>query len=243
MRVGKTFLGAAGVLGVAAVLFLTLAATPSPSQDEDEYVGSDFCAECHVDQWEKFQGTVHDDTLDYMADMPAGVGGCEACHGPGLTHVELASGEEPGFREAIRNEPGPETCFQCHAEQRGEFSLTERHPVIEGLMECSDCHDPHGSLSSEFAVAAPNDNCTSCHMDKAGPWVFPHATSEVEGCTSCHQPHGSVNPHMLPYREIALTCLSCHSAQPAFHTLPAFSECNACHVQIHGSNVDPLFLE
>lgn len=243
MRAGKTFLGVVTAVGTVTVLSLTLAAAPSPSQEEEEYVGSDFCAECHVDQWEKFQGTVHDDTLAYMADMPDGVGGCEACHGPGLTHVELAGGEEPGFREAIDGGPEPDSCFQCHAEQRGEFSLTERHPVIEGLMECSDCHDPHGSLRSELAVAESNESCTTCHTDKAGPWVFPHPPGEVESCTTCHQPHGSVNPHLLPYREITFTCLSCHTAQPAFHTLPGFAECNACHVQIHGSNLDPFFLE
>lgn len=244
-RSGGKFLAAVGVFGAAVLMFAALAA-PSAPQEEAFYVGSEFCAECHVDQFEKFQGNAHDNLLAYIEeqdDEPSGVGGCEACHGAGSLHVELAGTEEPGFRLAMNGSPDPDACWQCHSDVRGQFSLPERHPVEQGFMVCSDCHDPHDATNRSFLNLAGNATCTECHMEKQGPWVFPHRVQEVEGCTACHQPHGSVNAHLLPFREIRYTCLGCHTGAPTFHRLPGFEECTACHAQIHGSNTDPYFLD
>lgn len=281
-------------LAVGAVALVLLWAPPVWSQEEPEYVGSDLCQECHADQWESFEGSVH-----YAVTLEGDeeIGGCEACHGPGLTHAELAGTEEPGFREAIisfkKEDPwvesgqclqchaeqpaqqhfefsehslagvdcaechdahqplaveaglkmeDPQLCFSCHGDQRGQFRLTERHPVTEGVMGCTDCHNPHGSSNRVQLARMENDSCTSCHVDKEGPWAFPHVAVEAENCSICHQPHGSVNPHMLTHREIRFTCFQCHTVQPGFHVQPGFAECNACHAQIHGSNLDPFFL-
>jgi len=236
--------GLAALSGAAGLLFVSLAAVaPAQEQDPPEYVGGDLCAECHVEQASRLEGTVHADLLEFLGDEPVGVGGCEACHGPGMLHAMMAGTEDPGFRDAFVVKPDPDGCFGCHLDVRGQFSLPERHAVLQGFMECSDCHDPHGSFNSVLRAEAHNATCTDCHADKEGPWVFPHASAEVEGCTVCHEPHGSVNPHMLPFREVALTCLSCHASQPPWHSQPNFSECTSCHVQIHGSNLDKHFLQ
>lgn len=237
----KTLLGL-GAAGVGAAILL-VAGAPSPAQEQAEYVGSDLCAECHVDQWDKFEGTVHQDVLSYVAEDDQGLGGCEACHGPGSLHVELAGGMEPGFLDAIDGEPGPEACSNCHTDVVAQFSLTERHPVMEGFMACADCHEPHGSSEPSLLADTVNETCSECHADKAGPWVFPHPVVEAEGCVACHQPHGSVNPHMLPFREVGFVCLSCHTFQPSFHVVTNVFECTSCHYSIHGSNLDPFFLE
>lgn len=233
--------GFTGLLLAGAIFFMVGA--PSPAQEQPEYVGEDLCAECHTDQWDKFEGTVHQDVLYYQSFDPTGGAGCEACHGPGSLHVELAGGQEPGFLEAIDAEPDPDTCANCHTDVMAQFNLTERHPVVEGFMTCSDCHDPHASSEPSFLRAALNETCTDCHTDKQGPWVYPHPPQEVDGCVACHQPHGSVNPHMLPFREVTFTCLGCHTVQPTFHAMPAFAECTSCHYAIHGSNLDPYFLD
>src|SRR5512146_1383722 len=39
----------------------------------------------------------------------------------------------------------PEVCFSCHKEQRGQIDRPSHHPIPEGKMACSDCHNPHGS--------------------------------------------------------------------------------------------------
>ena len=58
LRIRRVLLSLGG-LACATGVFL-LAAAPSPPQEEPEYVGSAFCAECHVDAWEEFDGSVHD---------------------------------------------------------------------------------------------------------------------------------------------------------------------------------------
>jgi hypothetical protein len=63
--------------------------------------------------------------------------GCESCHGPGSLHAKAGGGRD----NIVNPNSSPETCFQCHLDKRGEFSLRNAHPVLSGKMSCSDCHD------------------------------------------------------------------------------------------------------
>lgn len=192
------------------------------TESADEMAGQ--CLECHTQQ----PGQQHFGTSLHLS---VGVS-CSECHS---TH-------QPREVAAALEAPEPNLCYQCHGDKRAQFNLTERHPVDTGFMTCSDCHTPHGSPNRTALVAAENATCVDCHTDKEGPWVFPHPAAETDGCVVCHQPHGSVNPHMLNYREMRFNCLQCHTTQPGFHVQPGFAECTACHAQIHGSNLDPFFL-
>jgi predicted CXXCH cytochrome family protein len=94
---------------------------------------------------------------------------------------------------------------------------------------------------------AGNFTCAKCHLEKEGPFVFPHVAAEAEGCATCHEPHGSVTPHLLVRADISLVCYQCHQAPfglapPSFHREDARGVCTECHVQIHGSNLDPKFM-
>lgn len=182
------------------------------------------CLDCHVERG----GQEH-----YTTSLHLSVGvACTECHN---THQAR---DVPASLEA----PEPTLCYECHGDKRAQLNLTERHPVDSGFMTCSDCHTPHGSPNQTALVAAESAVCADCHTDKHGPWVFAHPPAETDGCVACHEPHGSVNAHMLNYREMRFNCLQCHTSQPGFHVQPGFSECTACHTQIHGSNLDPFFL-
>src|SRR5580704_14090791 len=37
-----------------------------------------------------------------------------------------------------------ELCYSCHAPVRAEFDMPAKHRVNEGVMQCTDCHNPHG---------------------------------------------------------------------------------------------------
>jgi DmsE family decaheme c-type cytochrome len=102
-----------------------------------------------------------------------------------------------------------DVCGTCHQQIRAATFKPSHHPIIEGKVKCSDCHNPHGSLSPSM-VKQPtiNDQCYSCHADKRGPYVFNHPPVE-ENCATCHNPHGSVHGKLLNEQAPNL-CQDCH---------------------------------
>jgi len=165
-------------------------------------------------------------------------------------------GSESGGSAQFIINPGqdPSACFKCHLEVQGEFMLPQHHPVIEGHMNCVQCHDPHGAdlfkPAGGLAMAQANENCAQCHQDQTRPFVFEHDAMR-EGCVTCHNPHGSINQKLLVASDPNL-CLRCHAQTQAVnqriyignidHTVLLQSgTCwtAGCHTAVHGSNVDP----
>lgn len=157
--------------------------------------------------------------------------------------------------------PEPELCFGCHPQQRGKLAANSHHPLREGRMTCSSCHDVHGTGQANSLVTSTerkNDLCFSCHTKHQGPFVFEHAPVE-EDCMTCHDPHGTVANNLLKQGEPFL-CLQCHEmhfhnarvAPTAPFSLPAGgslnpngasgfqrafgTRCTTCHTRIHGSD-------
>jgi DmsE family decaheme c-type cytochrome len=152
----------------------------------------------------------------------------------------------------------PEVCYTCHKQQRTEVNKPSHHPIPEGKMACSDCHNPHGSVGPKnMKRDSVNETCYTCHMEKRGPFVHNHEPVS-EDCTNCHNPHGTTVEYMLKARPPFL-CHQCHTphggqvaqiagqGQAATVQGPATSGksginyfmargCVNCHTQVHGSN-------
>jgi len=133
-------------------------------------------------------------------------------------------------------------CYKCHQEARAEFSLPSHHAVPEKRIFCTDCHDPHGTLTEKLLRKATlKDTCVQCHSDKEGPFVFEHADN-MDDCSNCHNPHGSVNNNLLTV-QVPFLCLQCHTghrtnSQATAESKGAFyTRCTDCHSQIHGSDL------
>ena len=142
-----------------------------------------------------------------------------------------------------------EVCFSCHKEQRAQINRPSRHPIKEGKVACSDCHNPHGTAGEKMLVRdSVVETCYTCHMEKRGPFVRSHQPV-TDDCTICHNPHGTVNDNLLKQRSPFL-CQQCH--EPTGHrggipsVVPGTGTsgggatlgrgCLNCHTQIHGSN-------
>jgi DmsE family decaheme c-type cytochrome len=168
---------------------------------------------------------------------------CTSCH----------SAHHSATREFLLVKTQPTLCYTCHQQQRAQFSMPFRHRVNEGLIQCSDCHNPHGAeRPHQLRASVTQDQvCYNCHVDKRGPFVYEHEPVRTEGCESCHTPHGSPNVHLLKMSNVNLLCLSCHTTSfanapgaPSFHNQAAqYQACTLCHTQIHGSNSSFVFFK
>jgi hypothetical protein len=117
---------------------------------------------------------------------------CTACHG------FLAA-------EGTLEEPGRESCLECHTELAG-FDDSSPHAQFV----CGQCHKPHEKRQPT------SGDCGGCHQVE-GPGL--HAHPGHAQCITCHAPHGWKT-------QARLTCESCHSDRLDHYP---DAGCPACH--------------
>lgn len=134
-------------------------------------------------------------------------------------------------------------CSSCHRKEAAEFRRNFHHPVPEGRMTCTECHDIHPNRTATKRIQPLKGMCVTCHAEVAGPFVFTHdpvVGGTGEECLECHRPHGSNNPRLLKAFSRGL-CNQCHTDKANNH-FPGHTCWNSgCHPAIHGSNSD-MFL-
>ena len=202
------------------------------------------CAECHSTDVKKRYNAETDqfDTHYEQIDV-----GCEACHGPGSTHQQLAqqgalSAEQTGFEmslsargvwqwpegahiarrtETLDNTVQIDTCGRCHARRSTLGDYHPGRPLLDthrlALID-TPLYWPDGQIRDEVYVYG---SFIQSKMHQAGVV-----------CTNCHNPHSNE----LIAKGNAV-CGQCHTAAqydtPSHHRHPAQSAgtaCVACHM-------------
>jgi DmsE family decaheme c-type cytochrome len=166
---------------------------------------------------------------------------CTSCHSVHDFH---------STRAQLKTAQDAQTCNTCHTQIRSKTMRVSHHPVREGVMSCSSCHDPHDSTRPKMVSAeSVNEKCLSCHTEKRGPFLWEHAPVR-ENCMLCHDPHGSNHEKLLAAKQPFL-CQRCHlntrhpgTLYDVRNTLTGASlsnravehACKNCHQNVHGSN-------
>lgn len=194
------------------------------------------CLECHSGgRLALWHGNIHD--LRHVA--------CSDCHSI-----------HNGYRKSLNAKTETEVCATCHQDIRAQLLKSSHHPIREGKMTCSDCHNPHGTIGDNLVSANHmNEKCYECHAEKRGPFLWEHQPA-TENCMTCHQPHGSSHDRLLVQKRPYL-CQTCHSNSRHPGTLYGLNQaqiveggtvfnlsgnrlydraCQNCHSQMHGSN-------
>ncbi len=191
------------------------------------------CLSCHGEarQQSHFSESAHAST-----DV-----GCLDCHSP--HHAKE--------KQHLLVQSQPQLCYGCHTAAKADFAKPYHHRVNEGLVQCNDCHNPHGTATVRQVSTLPSGDavCFQCHVDKQGPFVYEHVPVKTEGCSSCHTPHGSTNPRLLKVSLVNMLCLQCHTFPtqgpigPVHNQSAKYQACTLCHEAIHGSNFSAVFFK
>lgn len=186
------------------------------------------CLECHSGDMMHWSGSTHE-----AEDLA-----CTSCH---TVHTP---------NKVQERSTQAEVCYACHKDIRAQTFRPSAHPVREGKLICSDCHNPHGSIGpSALKKTGINETCYSCHAEKRGPFLWEHFPV-TEDCTLCHRAHGSSHENLLN-RQGPQLCQQCHQSvrgQGGGHVRQLLDfpgqngrfilgeGCMNCHSKVHGSN-------
>ncbi len=135
------------------------------------------CLRCHLKK--KAQ-------MNLPSHMPVREGRmtCVDCHNP----------HGGPYANQLKRATVNEVCYSCHAEKRGP--LLWPHPPV--LVNCSNCHEPHGTVNDRLLKIRVPRLCQQCHIATRHPGT-PRPAMTVynfnRACTNCHsQIHGSNFP-------------------------------------------------
>ncbi|HJV23315.1 MAG TPA: DmsE family decaheme c-type cytochrome [Holophagaceae bacterium] len=184
---------------------------------------SALCLSCHNDRGRAhWAGSTHDSRKI----------SCITCH---TTHPKGAP-----VKGMLRS-PQIELCTTCHLQQKAKLMRSGHMPFREGKVECTSCHNPHGTANDKSLLqASVNEMCYTCHAEKRGPFLWEHPPVR-ENCLTCHDPHGTIQDNLLRVKPPML-CQQCHAStrhpgqtHVAMERFAFDKGCVNCHSQIHGS--------
>jgi len=193
------------------------------------------CASCHSTDLKKNYDYQQDAFTTTWKDVNVG---CETCHGPGSTHIELVnSADYKNNENAVRNtgliyakETNPQiqlnTCAPCHARKSdlsGELAhsgeimddmipqiISDEFYFADGQIEEEDYE--YGSFA-QSKMFQNNIRCSNCHNPHSGKLLI--AGNSL--CLSCHKPsYNTAEHHFHGINNEGAQCINCHMPTKTF---------------------------
>jgi len=135
---------------------------------------------------------------------------CEACHGPGLAHVENPKDENVPLAPLNVGLGLTQGCGECHSDTH--------HPFVEEWAQSR-----HGDASTRQSYRI-REGCDGCHGGEGALRAWGVNTDYLEKgegqligitCAVCHDPHDTTNEHQLRWpvdsRDVDQNlCMKCH---------------------------------
>lgn len=227
-----------GLTAIAFLFFAVLMLIPSlrakDISGQEEYVGTEACLECHEDIAKNYQMSVH-----YLTETMK-MKGCEACHGPGNTHLEEGGGIGNifAFKDVEIPSEKSQKCLSCHSRSNSRFMAG---PHGKASLDCTTCHVIHSEKAApSLLIGGPTKSCFSCHEDVFSQFQLNERHRLQEGilsCSTCHDPHEPATRERLAgFKHEA--CLRCHTDKSGpflyEHGASRIEGCTACH-EVHGT--------
>jgi tetratricopeptide (TPR) repeat protein len=195
------------------------------------------CAECHSTNLQKNYDVVTNSYKTTYSEIDVS---CEACHGPGSIHVELAKDKSlfwdrrygKGLQVNLKdtnNRTQVDTCAQCHSRSALIAAGLEPgkkladHKMVH-LLDNNLYHEDgqirdevfeHGSFL-QSKMFRKNIKCTDCHDPHTAKLKF----QGNQTCTSCHQhsagKYDTPLHHHHPVGSTGALCVNCHMPQETY---------------------------
>lgn len=229
------------ILIAVAILLVGVSLLSGANYSPEELVSdSQVCLDCHEDQAENLQGSVHQLTREAHGGLSVG---CVGCHSGWESHVEDPTEALP-FNPAKGTQADVvKACVGCHVEPH-QTAMVDTDPHGRAGMICSDCHTVHGNDTPALVKDDQENFCTTCHPNVAAQFESRTAhplLSENIRCTDCHDLGTNEDPFFAAGHN--WQCQSCHGelSGPFLHEHPVtYSHlvegdgCVECHMP-HGS--------
>lgn len=143
------------------------------------------CFACHT------TASVTNNQLDVKGAVPGVT--CEACHGPGSSHVlAMNSGQHEEGAQLIMN--------------------PSRLNPVESVDFCGACHRTWEDVVTNIGLGALNLRFAPYRLENSKCWSKPDARLT---CVACHDPHQPLEHDAAAYDS---RCLQCHVNQPSAKT-------------------------